>query len=206
MDLGGANKSHSKFWAFDLLTFQGKQQIPFRSNDESIIWLIVIHIRTKNDQGLLPSRRPLRLLKIIWKANTAWLASEVSWVQRTLMLTLLLEMKMQQYVLLWPSDTVGEWSLWKDEYNSTQWWEQVTPASDSHLNSHLVSVLRWTMTFSHWVMPAIETEAWPTWGKLVLTTLAFQYSNFSVVEHFTTRSVSPVSCSTISNASRRGCP
>ena len=54
------------------------------------------------------------------------------------MLTLLLEMKMQQHVLLWPGDTVGECSLWKDEYNFTQRWEQVTPASNSHLNSHLV--------------------------------------------------------------------
>ena len=45
--------------------------------------------------------------------------------------------EIQQHVLLWPSDTVGECSLWKDEYNSSQRWEQVTPASNPHLNSHL---------------------------------------------------------------------
>lgn len=124
---GGVNKRNPKHKAFFFLKFQGKQHIP---NDKSSIYL---H-KTENDQGLQPFIGPPRLLNIGWGDNTTWLTSEVGWSQTTLVLTQLLERKLQQQVLLLSSDAAGECSLWKNEDSSTRHREQVTPASTSHLN------------------------------------------------------------------------
>lgn len=152
------NKSHSKFWAFDFLHFKENSKYPSDKNDK----LIILHSYPETRMTRACHHPQLRPLKTHLKSQHSLTCLRGRLSLENTDAHPASGNEIQQHVLLWPSDTVGECFLWKDEYNSSQRWEQVTPASNPHLNSHLhiqlsVCARRWMTTFSHWVMPAVET-------------------------------------------------